>query len=343
MTYLQNTWYPAAWASEVNSDTLLGRQLLGESVLVFRDEYGVAQAVSNRCPHRFAPLHTGKKVDGAVQCPYHGLRFNGSGQCIHSPQGPIPKAAVLRSFPLVEKYSALWIWMGNAELADERRIPDFSCMDPDTSFVAKRYLRVNANYVLETDNIMDLSHIQFLHPGTLGSDAISSAKTSVEQIDNTVFSNRETRADTLPDFLYKQRRIPQGSLVDRWIDVRWDAPASMLLKAGSVATGQPRANGVENDIVHLFTPETETTTHYWFAVCNPKSLGAQAEGWAEDFVTGLEYPFRNEDLPMLEHQQQMIGDRDFWSLKPVLMAGDAGAVRARRVLDKLIAAEKAGE
>jgi vanillate O-demethylase monooxygenase subunit len=48
-----------------------------------------------------------------------------------------------------------------------------------------------------------------------------------------------------------------------------------------------------------------------------------------------------EDLPVVEGQQQMIGDVDFWSLKPVLLPGDAGAGRARRVLERRIAAEEA--
>jgi len=340
MHYLRNVWYVAAWDEEVNAEELLQRTLLNESVLLFRDDDGQVQAISNRCPHRFAPLHLGKRVAGGVQCPYHGLQFNGRGQCIHNPQGPIPRAAVVKSYPSVEKHSMVWIWMGNPELADPNSIPDFSCQDPVRSYVAKRYLHVKANYVLETDNILDLSHIQFLHPDSLGSSAVANAITSVEQQGNTVISKRQTVGDILPEFLYRQRRIPLGTPVDRWIDVRWDAPASMLLEAGSVATGNPRSEGVANFVAHIFTPETDKTTHYWYSVCNPLSMGEEGRTRAEEFVTGLTQPFQDEDLPMLEAQQQMIGDADFWSLKPVLLSGDAGAVRARRVLDKMIAEEQ---
>jgi vanillate O-demethylase monooxygenase subunit len=187
---------------------------------------------------------------------------------------------------------------------------------------------------------MDLSHIQFLHPGSLGSSAVANAITSVEQEGNTVYSNRQTVADILPEFLYRQRRIPVGTPVDRWIDVRWDAPASMLLVAGSVATGRSRSEGVSNFVAHIFTPETDKTSHYWYSVCNPLEMGEEGRIRAEEFVSGLTRPFQDEDLPMLEAQQQVIGDADFWSLKPVLLAGDAGAVRARRVLDKMIADEQ---
>jgi vanillate O-demethylase monooxygenase subunit len=339
MTYLRNVWYVAAWDQEVKADALFQRTLLDESVLLFRNDDGQVQAISNRCPHRFAPLHQGKRVANGVQCPYHGLQFDGQGKCIHNPQGPIPRAAVVKSYPVVEKYSMVWIWMGDPARADEALIPDFSCQDPTRSYVAKRYLHVRANYVLETDNILDLSHIQFLHPGSLGSNAVANAITSVKQVGNTVYSNRQTVGDILPEFLYRQRRIPVGTPVDRWMDVRWDAPASMLLEAGSVATGQPRGEGVTNAIAHIFTPETGKTSHYWYSVCNPIEMGEDGRKRAEDFVTGLTQPFQDEDLPMLEAQQQMIGDEPFWSLKPVLLAGDAGAVRARRVLDKMIADE----
>lgn len=342
MSFLRNCWYPAAWGTEVETGALFQRTLLNESVLLFRDSAGVAQAIGNRCPHRFAPLHMGVIKGDAVQCAYHGLMFAGSGQCVHNPHGDgaIPKAAKVKTYPLVERYSLLWIWMGEAERADAALIPEFSCMDPEHAYVGKRYLHAKANYVLETDNIMDLSHVEFLHPGTLGGEGVKSALTSVNEEGNQVWSNRQTVGEIMPDFLYQAMNIPHATPVDRWIDVRWDAPASMLLHAGAVPTGRPRAEGTDFPIPHLFTPETHTTTHYWFAMCFPKAMGPFAEQLAEEQASAINVPFTEEDLPMLEAQQQMMGDADFWSLKPVLLVGDAGAIRARRVLDRLIAAEQ---
>jgi vanillate O-demethylase monooxygenase subunit len=144
----------------------------------------------------------------------------------------------------------------------------------------------------------------------------------------------------MPDYLYKAMGVPHGLPVDRWIDVRWDAPANMLLDVGAVPTGGARSEGRSFLLPHLFTPETDKTTHYWFAFCMPKALGEFGRQVVEEQVEGLSIPFTNEDLPMLEAQQRMMGDADFWSLKPVLLPGDAGAIRARRVLDSLIAAEQ---
>jgi phenylpropionate dioxygenase-like ring-hydroxylating dioxygenase large terminal subunit len=343
MDYLKHAWYVAAWDSEIGSDGIFQRTLLDESILFFRDSQGVVQAISNRCPHRFAPLDKGVKIGDAIVCAYHGLRFNGKGQCVHNPHGNgfVPKTATVRSYPVVERYSAIWIWMGEPELADSGAIPDFSFNDPAQFFVGKRYLHARANYVLETDNIMDLSHIQYLHPGTLGSDSVSSAEIEVTQELNTIYSKRLVKNEKLSDFLYAVNDIEPGTLVDRWIDVRWDAPANMALYVGAVPSGRSTGDRIGRVMSHHFTPETNKTTHYWFSNSYPKTMGDAGVALAEQHIESLKRPFEEEDLPMLEAQQMMIGDADFWSLKPVFLPGDAGAVRARRALDKLIADEQA--
>lgn len=343
MAYLLNAWYVAAWDEEIPADVLFSRRLLGEPLVFFRERSGRVRALADRCAHRFAPLSKGVLCDDAVRCPYHGLEFNGAGQCSRNPHGngAIPKAARVRAYPVVEKYSVVWIWMGDESKADEALIPDFSCMDPSRFYVAKRYLHARANYVLESDNILDLSHIQYLHPTTLGSDDVSSAITRVEQQGETVWSYRQTVNEIMPAFLYEAMGIPADTPVDRWTDVRWNAPSNLLLMAGAVPTGQPRSEGRETALPHLFTPETETTTHYWFSFPMPVEMGELGQQIAQAQVAALAVPFTEEDLPMLEAQQLAMGDSDFWSLKPVLLAGDAGAIRARRVLDGLIAHEQA--
>lgn len=342
MAYLKNAWYVAAWDEEIQPDALFSRRLLDEPLVFFRDASGQVSALADRCPHRFAPLSKGVLCAGAVRCPYHGLEFDGDGQCTRNPHGngAIPKAAVVRAYPVVEKHSVIWIWMGDPAQADEALIPDFACMDRQRFYVAKRYLHARANYVLESDNILDLSHIQYLHPTTLGSEDVSSAITKVEQEGSTVWSYRQTVNEIMPMFLYEAMGIPADTPVDRWTDVRWNAPANMLLLAGAVPTGRPRSEGRETALPHLFTPETATTTHYWFSFPMPVEMGEMGQQIAERQASALAVPFTTEDLPMLEAQQLAMGNEEFWALKPVLLAGDAGAIRARRVLDGLIAQEQ---
>lgn len=344
MAFLRNCWYVAAWDHELGKDDLFRRTLLSEPLMFFRDTAGAPHALLDRCPHRFAPLSKGTHKGDCVQCPYHGLEFDASGTCVHNPHGNgvIPKAAVVRAYPTVERYSVIWVWMGDKDKADPDLIPDFSCMDPATNYVGKRYLHAHANYVLETDNILDLSHIEFLHPGTLGSPGVKQAVTKVEQQGNQVTIYRSTSNDHMSPFLYEAMGLPQGIAVDRWFDVRWNAPACMLLDAGATPSGTPRQHNPEAPMFpHLFSPETESSTHYWYATTMARSVGPHAEAIVEGIVAGAKQPFEEEDLPMLEAQQQAIGDRDFWSMNPVLLATDAGAIKARRVLDKLIAEEQA--
>jgi vanillate O-demethylase monooxygenase subunit len=344
VAFLRNCWYVAAWDHEVGKSDLFRRTLLNEPLMLFRDTDGVAHALLDRCPHRFAPLSKGRHKGDCVQCPYHGLEFDATGACVHNPHGngAIPKAAAVRAYPTVERHSTIWVWMGDPDRADPARIPDFSCMDPARNFVGKRYLHARANYVLETDNILDLSHIEFLHPGTLGSAGVKQAVARVEQVGEQVTIYRQTANEVMTDFLYDAMGIARGIPVDRWFDVRWNAPACMLLDAGATPAGQPRPHDTGAPMFpHLFSPESESTTHYWYAVALPRSVGEQGAQVVEHIVDGARQPFEEEDLPLLEAQQEAIGDSDFWSLKPVLLAGDAGAVRARRVLDKLIAQEQA--
>lgn len=338
MSYFMSSWYVAAWDNEISASKPLARTLLDERVVLFRDAEGKPVALADRCPHRFAPLSMGTLCEGAIQCAYHGLRFDGNGKCSHNPHGDgtIPKAAVVRAYPVAEQDSLIWIWMGNPAEADPAAIPSFSFQNPDEWYVGKRYLHARANYLLETDNIMDLSHIQYLHPTTLGSGSVNEGHSTVEQVGNTVWSKRFVSGETLPNFLYDAIGMARETPVDRWLDVRWDPPGVMWLQADIGIAGKSREESVKTPGAHLFTPETESTTHYWFSMCFPKALGELASQLGEANVDGVKQPFEFEDLPMLEAQQRSLKDKEFWSLKPVLLPGDAAAVRARRVMDALI-------
>ena len=344
MQFLKNVWYVAGWADEVPREKMLARQICGENVVLFRDEAGVAKALLDRCPHRFAPLSMGTLCEGgrAIRCGYHGLQFDGAGKCVHNPHGDgrIPIAAMVRAFPVVERWSLLWIWMGDAAKADPASIPAYPFLDPEHFAVGKDGMEIEANYVLESDNILDLSHIQYLHPGSLGSGKAGAGKTVVTQEGNTVWSRRVIRDEILPPFLYQAAGLPDGALCDRWLDVRWDAPSLMYLQADMGLAGRPRAESMQNSQVHLFTPATETRTHYFYAMGLPKAMGPQAQEIADRNIGGLRGPFLHEDKPMVEAQQRAMGDRSFQEMTPVLLDVDAPAMRARRVLEQLLAAEQ---
>ncbi|MGY8631985.1 aromatic ring-hydroxylating dioxygenase subunit alpha [Bradyrhizobium sp. 14AA] len=347
MKFLRNCWYIAAWDEELKPGKPLGRKLLNENIAMFRDSAGRAHAISDRCPHRFAPLHLGKVTGDSLQCPYHGLEFDGAGQCTRNPHGngSIPHAAKVKSYPVAERYSIIWIWMGEESKADQALIPSFERMDPENWFVGKEYLHVLSNYQLDVDNILDLSHIDYLHAATLGGSNSEAAETEVVQKGNTVYSLRLVRNERLSEELERRNGLPPGTRVDRWLDVRWEPPGVMELIVGNAPTGSddPRALGKPLYFFHMFTPETETTAHYWFGVSKPKASGEAGKDFVLGQVSFLKRPFETEDLPMLEAQQRSMGGSSFWDLKPVLLPIDGPAVRARRILDTLIEAEQKGQ
>ncbi|MDO8943241.1 MAG: Rieske 2Fe-2S domain-containing protein, partial [Desulfobacterales bacterium] len=163
-------WYVAAWADEVTGDTPLKRTICGNAIVMFRTRQGRVGALEDRCCHRAAPLHLGKVVEQGLQCGYHGLIFDCAGACVRIPaQDRIPDTARVRSFPMVEKNQVLWIWIGPPEAADESLIIDYPWHDDAAHWPHKRSMyHVDADYMLLVDNVMDLTHIGYVHEKTIG-------------------------------------------------------------------------------------------------------------------------------------------------------------------------------
>eukprot|EP01037_Dinobryon_pediforme_P045189 gene45189-57531_t len=121
---IHHCWYVAGLSSEISRD-IISRRFLGIDVALFRTMAGEPIAVRNRCPHRSFPLAKGRLEGDTLICGYHGMQFDPSGQCTNMPAMPIvPSNASVRSFPLVEKAHLVWIWMGDADHANEADIPD---------------------------------------------------------------------------------------------------------------------------------------------------------------------------------------------------------------------------
>lgn len=341
MIFLRNAWYMAAWADEVTHGELFSRVLLNESILFYRLEDGSVAAISNCCPHRFAPLSMGTQCGNAVRCAYHGLEFDYTGACTHNPHGDgkIPAAARVKIYPAVERYLAIWVWMGNPALADPDLIPDYSFLS-DAKPTARNtgYLHSTCNYQLLCDNIMDLSHVDFLHPATLGGGALSRVGGEVSELaGGRVSILWEAKNEVAPPAFGAHLPDPSAP-ADVWSSVVWSAPSLMHLSAGATTSGASYADGVSSSNLHIMTPESEFTTHYFFA--NTRSFlqdDAEFNQFIDKVLVGV---FANEDKPMVEGQQQLMGTDEFWSLKPLLLPGDAGAIRARRALDRLIAQEQ---
>lgn len=335
--FLTNAWYVAAWAHEV-SRVPMARMILGRTVLLYRKEDGAVVALSDRCPHRSAPLHKGKVIGDNIECPYHGLQFDPSGACAYNPcSNALPRAARVRRYPVVESQRAVWIWMGETALAAPEKIVDLVYLDDTAHWrTVVDVLHARANYQLIADNLLDLSHVEFRHPSMAVSGSNRRMKRSTKQEGTTVWAFNESREEPLTEMFKEHwpagRETGKGTL---WADMQWHAPGILILDTGITGVGRPREEGARAPSVHLLTPETETSCHYFWA---------SARNWAmdqpdqdEDIRRTTQQLFRDEDLTIIEAQQRYLETEG--EAAPVLLPPDEAAMRARRILDALMTEE----
>ena len=239
--FIRNAWYIAAWADELGQKPL-ARRICDEPVVLFRDQAGRAAALVDRCCHRAAPLSKGELVPAGIQCGYHGLVFDGSGRCVAVPgQANISDSVRVRSYPLVEKNQFVWIWMGDAAAADASKIVDFPYHDDKAQWPNKHdCYPIRANYMLMVDNLMDLTHLGYLHAKTVGGNPAAHVNAEM-QTTRTATGIKFTRwmRDSVPPPSYVKAAGFKGR-VDRWQEFEWVAPSSVLQWTGAADVGTGR-------------------------------------------------------------------------------------------------------
>lgn len=268
--FVRNTWYVAGWENEVGPSELFSRTIIGIPVLMYRAEDGTLVAMEDRCCHRGAPLSVGRREGDCVRCMYHGLKFDPTGQCIEAPaQQRIPPQARVRTFPVVERNRWIWIWMGDAEAADPALIPDTHWLDDPEWRSLDGYIHYDVNYLLIADNLLDFSHLPFVHPTTLGgSEDYAGVQPKVERLEDGVRITRWTINTEAPPFAKQVKDWP--GKVDRWNIYNFTLPAILLMDSGMAPTGTGAPEGRRVDAAEFrgcqaLTPETENSTHYFFA------------------------------------------------------------------------------
>ena len=188
-----------------------------------------------------------------------------------------------------------------------------------------------------SDNILDLGHAAFTHQQTVGAPSFLSGRRKMYRSGSTVHSNLFAPDDLLSPVLAKIfDRV--NVRVDATVEVQWTAPANLLLTHYVHDVGTSPSDERCLRTFHVFTPETEVSTHYFWAVSRKYLASDQALSRA--IAEGFQATFEREDKPMIAAQQALMNGREFWSLKPVLLQGDTAAVLARRLLEKAIANEQ---
>lgn len=345
MAWLRNGWYAAMWAQDLQVGQLAHRTILDEDVVFLRAPDGSVSALQDRCPHRFAPLHMGSVCgDGRLlRCGYHGLEFDMHGNCVHNPHGDGRIAAGLkvRQYTVVEKHTMIWVWPGERK-ADLSAIPDYSLLDyADPGLTSERdHIDMAVGYELIIDNLLDLSHISFLHDGILGNAGTVAAQIDLQENGNSITVSRYMPNVTPPglfDMLFRR----DGESVDLWATMRWSSPCNLLNDAGVKPVGDTRESGTGIFGVHILTPQTERSTRYHFVAVRQNPIPfpeAEKEEIGRRLSELRRYAFSEQDEPMIRAQQHAI-DHAHQLLSPVLLPIDVGPVRYRRILDRLIQEE----
>jgi vanillate O-demethylase monooxygenase subunit len=349
LAYLRNAWYVAMWSEALPAGQLVPRTILGEPLVLFRLEDGGVGVMHDICPHRFAPLHRGSLQPGdRVRCPYHGLQFDVSGACVDNPHGngDIPHGCKVHAFTAVERHTLVWVWLGDRQ-ADPELIPDYSFLDPDSGYQISRrdHIRMEANYRLVANNLLDLSHAPLLHDGILGYADSIKADIEVREEGRYVYVSRlkkNVRPAALPDLLYKR----DGQPVDVQSIIRWSAPSHLLNDNVTYPPDGRPEDGAGLLGAHILTPETETSTLYHFAAARKGAVeipgGADGEEIKRKLSELRRMAFEEQDEPIIEAQQAFILSHPELTARPALFEIDAGPVRCNRILDRMIAEEEQG-
>ncbi len=309
---VRNAWYVAGWRHEFTRQPQQ-RMLLGLPVLLYRRQDGRLVALEDRCLHRMAPLSRGQVEGDAIRCLYHGFKFSADGQCVEIPgQDMIPARACLRSYPVQEDGSWVWVWMGDPARADPALIAPSKALDDPAWVLKTGHMDYDANYELINDNLLDLTHLTYVHAASFGADeAWSRNRPRVETLPNGVRSSRWiVNSPPIPPL----GKAAQHDRVDIWTSYDFIIPGTFLLytaiyPAGTAAACAGEAPGPDHEVLfdnftsQAVVPLNERQSRYYF------SWGPGARFGGEDIaqlMIDVAIQAFTEDKLMIEAQQKVI-------------------------------------
>lgn len=309
--FLRNCWYVAGWGHQVVEGEIVARTIVGEPIILYRTSTGAITVLEDRCCHRFAPLSRGRLEGDDIRCMYHGLKFSASGACVEIPSTDrIPKGVAVRTFPVVEQDRWVWVWMGEAARADPSLIPRAIGHEDPAYTLGTGELHYNANYQLIHDNLLDLTHLSYVHENTLGRKSTSwgQAQPTFTPLDRGVRVQRWLRNTSGASYA----PLPDGTRVDQWSAYDFVVPGVFCLRSSGYPVGTAEQlpegpDGVEPMYLTVtsqaVTPITETSTIYYY------SGGQLTQHTSEDRLRHqielFGVAFR-EDKVMIEAQQEVI-------------------------------------
>ncbi len=340
--FLRESWYVAAWGVDLaEAGGILAKTIAGEPIVIWRDADGGLHAMEDRCPHRHAPLSRGRVEGNRLRCMYHGMTFNADGRCQSMPLLDTPPNVAVRTYPVVEKYDWLWIWMGDACKADQSLIPAAHGISNPGRPMRHNSIEYEAHYQLVHDNLCDLSHVDFLHATTLQPATGANWSETAPRIQS---KDRAVRFERW----FEEAQLPGDPTqrVDVWNSYEFAVPGIFIMYGARFPAGTARACNrkepvgiapiVENIEQQAVTPISATHTAYHYATGLVGSTDEMTARLAQrmDVIMAAFV----EDRDMIEAQQRI------WNLTPankktLFLPQDKGPFMMRRMMEKFIASE----
>ncbi|MFE6286891.1 Rieske 2Fe-2S domain-containing protein [Streptomyces sp. NPDC057877] len=337
--FARDQWYVAAFAHEVGRE-LLGRTILGEPLVLYRTESdGTPVALADRCVHRRYPLSASGLDGDRIVCGYHGFTYDTTGACVFVPgQRRIPRTARVAAYPVVERDSLVWVWIGDPALADPRTIPRARHLDGPGWVTVRGMEPIDCDYGLLVDNLLDLSHETYLHGGSIGTPEVAETPITTEADEDAgiVRVSRHMDDAECPPFYARSTGI-DGRIM-RWQDIEYFAPCLYLLHSRVAPVGvlpEPDGgdpNAFHTEITYCITPAADGQVYDFWAV---------SRDWATDdpevteFLRANNHAVVRQDVDALNLLQRALGTERA-GYQELSIGIDAGGLAARRILARLV-------
>jgi phenylpropionate dioxygenase-like ring-hydroxylating dioxygenase large terminal subunit len=337
----RNQWYIAAWSSELSREPF-ERWILNQPVAFYRTSDGTPVALQGRCPHRHFPLGKSRVVGDNIECGYHGLTFDPTGACVHIPsQTKVPAACAVHAYPIVEKWKWLWIWPGDPALADAALIPDHDAMGlPDENFTLQGdvYYAVPGRHMLMHDNLLDLTHLGYLHQSTIGADGLADAPEERTDGPGWIRSDRSMAGTECPSYFSKV--FGYEGQVERSFALTFRFPC--LHEGFDEFRRPPSSDGKLGDelgtarVYHAVTPGRLNDAHYFFAM--GRNFARDDDAFGQAMLDGIRVTL-DEDMSATREIEAMLTDLQHLP-QEVLLRADAHCMRGRQLFEKMIKEEQ---
>jgi vanillate O-demethylase monooxygenase subunit len=310
---------------------------LGDPICLYRKADGTPVALVDRCAHRQLPLTLGRLKGDNIECGYHGILYGADGRALRIPsQDHVPAGCRVHRYPVKESGGLIWLWMGNPDKADESLIPDHPWLDSPEWAVVRGTLHMKARAQLLNENLLDLSHVSFLHAESIGTDEVAEGPASTEVEGRIVRVTRPMPSVQCPPLF--QKAMGLEGLIDRESVAEFVAPgfhiSHVLAKPAGEAPDSSRV--CRHKAVHCITPERADSAHYFWLLARDYRIDdpGVSQLWQEASPTVL-----TQDIDAVEAIEKTISACEPSCPVEINLKADGGALRARRIIEQMIADE----